>query len=107
MASGEFRGRDRNLAGQARRLARMNHRAAFLQPDPSAETPHYHGHRERLRDRFRSAGADALSDYELFRELPLSFSICRIYARDHAHDEPIQKALQAVLGDAGDAKTNM
>jgi HD superfamily phosphohydrolase len=48
-----------------------------------------------------------LSDYELFRELPLSFSICRIYARDHAHDEPIQKALQSVLGDAGDAKTNM
>jgi DNA repair protein RadC len=40
-----------------------------------AETPHYHGHRERLRERFRGAGADALSDYELlemvlFRALP-------------------------------------
>jgi DNA repair protein RadC len=39
------------------------------------ETPHYHGHRERLRERFRGAGADALSDYELlemvlFRALP-------------------------------------
>jgi DNA repair protein RadC len=37
--------------------------------------PHYHGHRERLRDRFRDVGADALSDYELlemvlFRALP-------------------------------------
>jgi DNA repair protein RadC len=32
---------------------------------PSDETPHYHGHRARLRERFRSAGADALSDYEL------------------------------------------
>src|ERR1700722_17669482 len=37
--------------------------------------PHYHGHRERLRDRFREAGQDALSDYELlelllFRALP-------------------------------------
>jgi DNA repair protein RadC len=37
--------------------------------------PHYHGHRERLRGRFRVAGADALSDYELlelllFRALP-------------------------------------
>ena len=37
--------------------------------------PHYHGHRERLRKRFREAGADALSDYELlelllFRALP-------------------------------------
>src|SRR3954469_25664969 len=37
-------------------------------PDPSAEPsepPHYHGHRERLRERFHNAGADALSDYEL------------------------------------------
>jgi DNA repair protein RadC len=38
-------------------------------------TPHYHGHRERLRARFREAGADAVSDYELlelvlFRALP-------------------------------------
>jgi DNA repair protein RadC len=32
---------------------------------PTAETPHYHGHRERLRERFHSAGPDALSDYEL------------------------------------------
>jgi DNA repair protein RadC len=38
-------------------------------------TPHYHGHRERLRGRFREAGAEALSDYELlelvlFRAIP-------------------------------------
>jgi DNA repair protein RadC len=46
-------------------------------PDPPgfSEAPHYHGHRERLRERFRDAGADALSDYELlelvlFRALP-------------------------------------
>src|SRR3954467_4234320 len=31
----------------------------------SEETPHYHGHRMRLRDRFHSAGPGALSDYEL------------------------------------------
>jgi len=31
----------------------------------SAEKPHYHGHRERLRERFHSAGPGALSDYEL------------------------------------------
>jgi DNA repair protein RadC len=41
----------------------------------SEAQPHYHGHRERLRARFREAGADALSDYELleavlFRALP-------------------------------------
>jgi len=38
-------------------------------------SPHYHGHRERLRGRFREAGADALADYELlelllFRAMP-------------------------------------
>ena len=37
--------------------------------------PHYLGHRERLRERFRNAGADAVSDYELlelvlFRTIP-------------------------------------
>ena len=44
-------------------------------PPGLAEAPHYHGHRDRLRERFRDAGADALSDYELlemvlFRALP-------------------------------------
>lgn len=39
------------------------------------EQPHYHGHRERLRARFRDAGSDALADYELlelvlFRAVP-------------------------------------
>jgi len=37
--------------------------------------PHYHGHRDRLRARFRDSGSEALSDYELlelvlFRALP-------------------------------------
>jgi DNA repair protein RadC len=37
--------------------------------------PHYYGHRERLRARFREAGADAVTDYEmlelvLFRAVP-------------------------------------
>ncbi|HEY1981330.1 MAG TPA: DNA repair protein RadC [Xanthobacteraceae bacterium] len=31
--------------------------------------PHYHGHRDRLRDRFREVGADALADYELLELL--------------------------------------
>jgi HD superfamily phosphohydrolase len=52
-------------------------------------------------------GLRELNDYELFRELPLSFAICRIYARDHSHDEPIQRALSSILGDAADVKTNM
>src|ERR1700712_4433950 len=46
-----------------------------INPPGFAEAPHYHGHRERLRERFRDAGAGALSDYELlemvlFRALP-------------------------------------
>jgi DNA repair protein RadC len=34
-----------------------------------AETPHYHGHRQRLRERFVSAGPAALADYELLELL--------------------------------------
>ena len=41
-------------------------------PEPP---PHYHGHRGRLRERFRESGAEAISDYELlelvlFRAIP-------------------------------------
>ena len=41
----------------------------------SEAPPHYHGHRERLRARFREAGSEALADYEmlellLFRAIP-------------------------------------
>jgi DNA repair protein RadC len=41
----------------------------------SEAPPHYHGHRERLRGRFREAGPDAVSDYALlelvlFRAIP-------------------------------------
>ena len=41
----------------------------------SEAMPHYHGNREPLRTRFREAGADAVSDYELlervlFRAIP-------------------------------------
>jgi DNA repair protein RadC len=45
-------------------------------PDGFADSaPHYHGHRDRLRARFRTAGGDALPDYELlelllFRAIP-------------------------------------
>lgn len=40
-----------------------------------ASAPHYHGHRDRLRQRFREGGGDSLPDYELmemilFRAIP-------------------------------------
>ena len=43
-------------------------------PD-SADPPHFHGHRDRLRARFNEAGGDAMPDYELlelvlFRSIP-------------------------------------
>ncbi|WP_415212048.1 RadC family protein [Shinella sp.] len=51
-------------------------RAAPAKPIPAAvEDKHYHGHRERLRTRFRDNGDTALADYEilellLFRLIP-------------------------------------
>src|SRR5882757_3842041 len=44
-------------------------------PGVAEAPPHYHGHRERLRERFRGAGSEAVTDYELlelvlFRALP-------------------------------------
>ena len=58
--------------------------------------PHYYGHRERLRERFREAGAEALSDYELleavlFRALP---------RRDL---KPLAKTLIATFGSFAEA----
>lgn len=62
----------------------------------ASDTPHYHGHRERLRARFREAGAEALSDYEmlelvLFRALP---------RRDV---KPLAKTLIATFGSFAEA----
>src|SRR3979490_3558863 len=59
--------------------------------DPSTETPHYHGHRERLRERFYSAGPDALSDYELL-EMALFAALPR---RD---TKPLAKSLLKKFG---------
>jgi len=40
------------------------------------ETPHYHGHRERLRERFANSAGEGMPDYELL-ELLLTFAIPR------------------------------
>jgi DNA repair protein RadC len=42
----------------------------------AAKPPHFHGHRERLRERFLKGGNDALADYELL-ELVLFRAIVR------------------------------
>jgi hypothetical protein len=48
-----------------------------------------------------------LSDDDLFRALPISFCVFRIYSKDHRHDSILNTALNGVLGEATDAKTNM
>lgn len=62
---------------------------------PSPAAPHYEGHRERLRERFRDAGAAALSDYELL-ELVLFAAIPR---RDV---KPLAKQLLGEFGSFAD-----
>jgi DNA repair protein RadC len=58
---------------------------------PSATVPHFHGHRERLKARFRESGAAAVADYELL-ELLLFLALPR---RD---TKPIAKALLTRFG---------
>lgn len=56
-----------------------------------AGKPHYLGHRERLRQRFRSGGADAMPDYEL-----LELVLFRAFPRRDT--KPLAKALLARFG---------
>ncbi|ODA68850.1 hypothetical protein A7A08_00684 [Methyloligella halotolerans] len=56
-----------------------------------AGKPHYLGHRQRLRQRFREAGPDALPDYEL-----LEMILFRAKARQDT--KPLAKALMARFG---------
>jgi len=58
--------------------------------------PHYHGHRERLRERFVAGGAGAMPDYELL-ELALFAALPR---RDV---KPLAKALIARFGSFAEA----
>jgi DNA repair protein RadC len=67
-----------------------------LKAGPSEATPHFHGHRERLRGRFREAGPEAVSDYELL-ELVLFRAILQ---RDI---KPLAKELIAKFGSFAEA----
>ncbi|MBP0615229.1 RadC family protein [Jiella mangrovi] len=66
-------------------------RKADTKPGEASAPRHHDGHRDRLRERFANAGADALADYELL-ELILFRTIPR---RDV---KPIAKALIARFG---------
>jgi DNA repair protein RadC len=80
-ASPVGRARQRNQLQEAGSPALAPGLPPLTPADPNAsdsgesETPHYHGHRERLRSRLREAGPGALADYELlelilFRAIP-------------------------------------
>jgi DNA repair protein RadC len=71
-------------------VAPMSEKSSDTQDQP-AEVPHYHGHRTRLRERFRSAGADALSDYEL-----LEMVLFSVIPRGDV--KPLAKALIKTFG---------
>jgi DNA repair protein RadC len=78
-----------NLAGAAW-LGAMPAKTSDTQDQP-AETPHYHGHRERLRERFHGAGPDALSDYELLEMVLFT-------ARSQGDVKPLAKTLIRKFG---------
>jgi DNA repair protein RadC len=61
------------------------------EPGLAEAPPHYHGHRERLRERFREAGPDALSDYELLEAVLFR-------AQPRRDVKPLAKSLIAIFG---------
>jgi DNA repair protein RadC len=104
VGSAADRNRAARSAWQRRRnqhfpVAKADERGTFVPMDdttgtpksPPAETPHYHGHRARLRERFNSAGANALSDYELLEMV--------LFAAQPRRDmKPLAKALLKKFG---------
>lgn len=56
-----------------------------------SEKPHYLGHRQRLRERFLTGGAEALADYELLELLLFQ-------ARPRVDTKPLAKALMKRFG---------
>lgn len=48
-----------------------------------------------------------LSDSELFRQIPLSYRLCRIYAPDMQHQRELSAALDVLISAGSDDRTNM
>ncbi|MFK4823421.1 DNA repair protein RadC [Paenochrobactrum sp. BZR 588] len=69
--------------------------AKFAALGVKPEVPHYFGHRDRVREKFRKNGDESMADYELL-ELLLFRSIPR------ADTKPIAKALLARFGSLGE-----
>ncbi|MFO1162964.1 MAG: DNA repair protein RadC [Reyranellaceae bacterium] len=90
----EFAGEDptaRLAAALAAAPAPPGHNSGATEP----AKPHYHGHRERVRERVIASGVESLADYELL-ELLLFYSIQRIDTK------PLAKRLLDRFGTLGD-----
>ncbi|WP_325166417.1 RadC family protein [Thermohalobaculum xanthum] len=79
-------------AGAGDESTAVSGRAEAASPGASPDAPHFHQHRQRLRQRFLSAGAGSVADYEML-ELVLFRAIPR---RDV---KPLAKQLLARFGD--------
>ena len=83
------------FAPQATRPASQTAKSApAAKPTPINAEAHYHGHRERLRNRYRDGGDAALADYEV-----LELLLFRLIPRRDT--KPIAKALLARFGTLG------
>jgi len=78
------------FAEQATKSGGMKERSAVAGTVETAEA-HYHGHRDRLRERYRESGDSALADYEI-----LELLLFRLIPRRDT--KPIAKALIARFG---------
>ncbi|WP_432444359.1 RadC family protein [Rhizobium lusitanum] len=78
----------------ARPASQAGKSASAARPAPTNAEAHYHGHRERLRNRYRDGGDAALADYEI-----LELLLFRLIPRRDT--KPIAKALLARFGSLG------
>jgi HD superfamily phosphohydrolase len=88
--------------------------ASLAQLDFRADVAH-HYHRpaggEPARQNFIFEQATGrvlpLDLHDRFARLPISFALCRLYARDHEHDAELTSAFETLLAGEGDDTTNM
>jgi uncharacterized protein len=79
-------------------LARHVHRPGTRGPT-AGQNFLYDPSRELIRE---------LTDHELFRKIPVSYRICRVYAETHEHNATLAAALDSLIGtESEDSLTNM
>jgi DNA repair protein RadC len=82
---------ERGLFAFSDALPQTGPKKPLAKPGPPQDVPHYHGHRERLRTKFKELGDTALADYEL-----LELLLFRLIPRRDT--KPVAKALLERFG---------